>query len=94
LPKPALGNPRFAYVVRRIYFTQGVAKWRFKADAANKGRVMDRGLWVLTVLSPLAMAFFLIVVTGGRLLEKDMAKRPGHPECQRRTSFFLPRPPR
>jgi steroid 5-alpha reductase family enzyme len=94
----------------------------FKADPANKGNVMDRGLWawtrhpnyfgdftvwwglylvaasawpgVLTVLSPLAMAFFLIVVTGGRLLEKDMATRPGYPEYQRRTSFFLPRPPR
>jgi steroid 5-alpha reductase family enzyme len=49
---------------------------------------------VLTVLSPLAMAFFLIVVTGGRLLERDMAKRPGYPEYQRRTSFFLPRPPK
>ena len=94
----------------------------FKADPANKGKVMDRGLWawtrhpnyfgdftvwwglflvaacawpgVLTVLSPLAMAFFLIVVTGGRLLEKDMATRPGYPEYQRRTSFFLPRPPK
>jgi steroid 5-alpha reductase family enzyme len=95
---------------------------RFKADPANKGKVMDRGLWawtrhpnyfgdftvwwglyviaasawpgVLTVLSPLAMAFFLIVVTGGRLLERDMAKRPGYPEYQQRTSFFIPRPPR
>lgn len=95
---------------------------RFKADPANKGGVMDRGLWawtrhpnyfgdvtvwwglylvaacawpgVLTVLSPLAMAFFLIVVTGGRLLEKEMAKRPGYPEYQARTSFFIPRPPR
>jgi steroid 5-alpha reductase family enzyme len=49
---------------------------------------------VLTVLSPLAMAFFLIVVTGGRLLERDMAKRPGYPEYQQRTSFFIPLPPR
>jgi steroid 5-alpha reductase family enzyme len=95
---------------------------RFKADPANRGKVMDRGLWawtrhpnyfgdftvwwglyviaasawpgVLTVLSPLAMAFFLIVVTGGRLLERDMAKRPGYPEYQQRTSFFIPLPPR
>lgn len=155
---------RFAYAVRRVYATQGVAMWfvslpiqvsaaagpgvwwvavvgivvwgvglwfeatgdrqlkRFKADPANKGGVMDRGLWawtrhpnyfgdftvwwglylvaasawpgVLTVLSPLAMAFFLIVVTGGRLLEKEMAKRPGYPEYQQRTSFFIPRPPK
>ena len=155
---------RFAFAVRRVYATQGVAMWfvslplqvsatagdgvwwvavvgvvvwaiglwfeatgdrqlkRFKADPANKGKVMDRGLWawtrhpnyfgdftvwwglyilaasawpgVLTVLSPVAMAFFLIVVTGGRLLEKDMAKRPGYPEYQRRTSFFIPLPQR
>ncbi|OLR93873.1 hypothetical protein BJP25_14475 [Actinokineospora bangkokensis] len=94
----------------------------FKADPANKGKVMDKGLWAytrhpnyfgdftvwwglylvacttwqgaLTILSPAAMAFFLIVATGGRLLEREMAKRPGYPEYQQRTSFFIPRPPK
>jgi steroid 5-alpha reductase family enzyme len=71
---------------------------RFKADPANKGEVMDRGLWawtrhpnyfgdatvwwglwlvgiagwvsLATVLSPAAMTYFLVYVTGARLTEK------------------------
>ena len=93
----------------------------FKADAANKGLIMDRGLWgwtrhpnyfgdssvwvgvylvaasvwpgVLTILSPVAMVFFLVVATGARRLEKSMAKRDGYTEYQERTSFFIPTPP-
>ena len=95
---------------------------RFKADARNKGTVMDRGLWgwtrhpnyfgdsavwwglylvaasawpgVLTVLSPVVMTYFLVFATGARLLEKEMSKRPGYPEYQQRTSYFIPRPPK
>jgi len=94
----------------------------FKADAANKGKVMDRGLWswtrhpnyfgdscvwwgiwlvaasawpgVLTILSPVAMTYFLVFATGARLLEKHMAERPGYDRYQQRTSYFLPRPPK
>ena len=49
---------------------------------------------VLTVLSPVVMTYFLVFATGARLLEKEMAKRPGYPEYQQRTSYFLPRPPK
>jgi steroid 5-alpha reductase family enzyme len=94
----------------------------FKADPANRGQVMDRGLWawtrhpnyfgdssvwwgiwlvaasawpgVLTVLSPVAMTYFLVFATGARLLERHMAQRPGYAAYQERTSYFLPRPPR
>jgi steroid 5-alpha reductase family enzyme len=94
----------------------------FKADADNKGKVMDRGLWswtrhpnyfgdsavwwglfliaasswpgVLTVASPVVMTYFLVWGTGAKLLEKSMAQRPGYPEYQQRTSYFLPLPPR
>ncbi len=94
----------------------------FKADPANRGQVMDRGLWswtrhpnyfgdssvwwgiflvsasawpgVLTLLSPVAMTYFLVFATGARLLEQHMAERPGYREYQQRTSYFLPRPPR
>lgn len=94
----------------------------FKADPANRGRIMDRGLWrltrhpnyfgdsavwwglwvvaaeawpgVLTVLSPMVMTYFLAFATGARLLESEMAKRPGYPDYMRRTSMFLPLPPR
>ncbi|MFQ6171419.1 DUF1295 domain-containing protein [Oryzobacter sp. R7] len=94
----------------------------FKRDPANRGRVMDRGLWawtrhpnyfgdsavwwglfvvaaeawpgVLTVLSPVVMTYFLAFATGARLLESEMAKRPGYPEYMARTSMFVPLPPR
>ncbi len=94
----------------------------FKADASNKGKIMDRGLWswtrhpnyfgdsavwwglflvsasawpgVFTLLSPMAMTYFLVFATGARLLERSMEKRPGYREYQQRTSYFLPRPPK
>ena len=94
----------------------------FKADASNKGKIMDRGLWswtrhpnyfgdsavwwglflvsasawpgVFTILSPVAMTYFLVFATGARLLERSMEKRPGYREYQQRTSYFLPRPPK
>jgi steroid 5-alpha reductase family enzyme len=49
---------------------------------------------VLTILSPVVMTYFLVFATGARLLEKEMSKRPGYPEYQQRTSYFIPRPPR
>ena len=49
---------------------------------------------VLTVLSPVVMTYFLVFATGARLLEKEMATRPGYPAYQGRTSYFLPRPPK
>jgi steroid 5-alpha reductase family enzyme len=96
---------------------------RFKADPANRGRVMDRGLWrytrhpnyfgdacawwgislvafevwpgVLTVVSPLVMTWLLARGTGKPLLEKDIEqRRPGYADYVRRTSGFVPLPPR
>jgi steroid 5-alpha reductase family enzyme len=96
---------------------------RFKADAANAGRVMDRGLWRytrhpnyfgdalahwglfvialatpngwLTALSPALMTFLLLRVSGVALLERSIGKRrPEYVEYRRRTSAFIPRPPR
>jgi steroid 5-alpha reductase family enzyme len=94
---------------------------QFKADSANKGRIMDRGLWswtrhpnyfgdsavwwglwlititgwlsLTTVLSPVAMTYFLVYATGARLTERIMADRLGFREYCARTSFFVPRPP-
>ncbi len=94
----------------------------FKADPANRGAIMDRGLWawtrhpnyfgdacvwwgiwlvaasawpgVLTVLSPVAMTYFLVFATGARLLERHMSKRDGWDAYAARTPMFLPRPPR
>jgi steroid 5-alpha reductase family enzyme len=49
---------------------------------------------VLTVLSPVAMTYFLVFATGARLLEQTMMKRPGYPEYAARTSMFVPLPPK
>jgi steroid 5-alpha reductase family enzyme len=48
----------------------------------------------LTILSPVAMTFFLVFATGARLLERTMMQRPGYPEYAARTSMFFPLPPK
>ena len=47
-----------------------------------------------TILCPAAMTFFLIQVTGAKLLEKTMMQRQGYPEYAQRTSMFFPLPPK
>jgi steroid 5-alpha reductase family enzyme len=96
---------------------------RFRADPANRGQVMDRGLWRYTrhpnyfgdfavwwgiwlvaltaggtwwtAIGPIFMSVLLIRVSGKALLERDIGeRRPGYAEYMRRTSGFLPLPPR
>jgi steroid 5-alpha reductase family enzyme len=94
---------------------------RFKADPANRGKVMDRGLWRYTrhpnyfgdfmvwwglyaialsagawwtVVGPLVMSTLLTRVSGKDHLERTLSKRPGYAEYVRRTSGFVPLPPR
>lgn len=96
---------------------------RFKADPANEGEVMDRGLWAWTrhpnyfgdacawwgtflvaaeaaparwgVVGPIVMTVLLLRVSGVSLLERDIGeRRPGYADYVRRTSAFLPRPPK
>lgn len=47
-----------------------------------------------SVASPAAMTVWLVWVTGARLLERTMMRRPGYPEYAARTSMFVPLPPR
>lgn len=52
------------------------------------------GAW-WTFLSPAIMSFFLIKVSGVKLLESDMAeRRPGYREYQKSTNAFFPGPTR
>jgi steroid 5-alpha reductase family enzyme len=96
---------------------------RFRADPANRGRVLDTGLWRYsrhpnyfgdallwwglwlvggaatgawwTVVAPVIMTVLLRYVSGVTLLERGMEeRRPGYADYLRRTSPFLPRPPR
>jgi steroid 5-alpha reductase family enzyme len=46
------------------------------------------------VFSPAIMIYLLAFGSGKRVLERSMAKRAGYPEYMRRTSGFLPLPPR
>ncbi|MEV6563574.1 DUF1295 domain-containing protein [Streptomyces kronopolitis] len=55
------------------------------------------GTWqaaAVTVVSPLVMSFLLTLGSGKRLLEKQLADRPGYAAYTARTSGFLPLPPR
>ncbi|MGV7119628.1 DUF1295 domain-containing protein [Sphingopyxis sp. 550A] len=98
---------------------------RFRADPANKGKVLDTGLWrytrhpnyfgdVLTwwglwliaadlgpwvalasVIGPVFLTFTLTRWSGKALLEKGLQKsRPGYADYVRRTSGFIPWPPK
>ena len=98
---------------------------RFRADPANKGRVLDTGLWrytrhpnyfgdVLTwwglwliaadlgpwvalasAIGPLFLTFTLTRWSGKALLEKGLHKsRSGYADYVRRTSGFVPWPPK
>lgn len=49
---------------------------------------------LVTVLSPLAMTYFIRNVTGAKLLEKTMSQRPGWDAYAARVPLFFPRPPR
>jgi steroid 5-alpha reductase family enzyme len=105
---------------------EAIGDWqlaRFKANPANKGQVLDTGLWRYTrhpnyfgdflggwgifliaaesgagawgFAGPLLMTLLLVKVSGAGLLEKDIAeRRPGYADYVRRTSGFIPRPPR
>lgn len=95
---------------------------RFRSDPANRGRVLDSGLWrysrhpnyfgefVLwwglwlvavgggaywTVAGPLLLTFLLLRVSGVKLLERSLEEaKPEYAEYVRRTSTFVPWPPK
>jgi steroid 5-alpha reductase family enzyme len=121
--RPVLIAGVVAWLVGVVFEAVGDRQLRaFKADPANEGAIMDRGLWawtrhpnyfgdaavwwglwmvtitglpsLSTVLSPVAMTYFLVYATGARLTERIMADRRGFREYRSGTSFFVPLPPR
>jgi steroid 5-alpha reductase family enzyme len=124
-PLGALDAAGVALFVLGLAF-EAVGDWqlaRFKADPANAGRVLERGLWRYTrhpnyfgdcaahwglfvvalatpwawlgALGPIAMTVLLLRVSGVALLERSIGKRrPAYADYQRRTSAFIPWPPR
>ncbi len=96
---------------------------RFRANSANKGTVLDTGLWrytrhpnyfgdtltwwgiwlvasetgpgVWSLVGPLILTTLLTKWSGVPLLEHGMAKtRPGYADYVKRTSAFIPMPPK
>ena len=70
------------------YFGDACAWWGLGVLGVAAG-----GWW--SVPGPLLMTLLLLKVSGVSLLEKDIGeRRPGYADYVRRTSAFLPRPPR
>ncbi len=96
---------------------------QFKKNPANKGKVMNQGLWRYTrhpnyfgdsmiwvgfycfalayhngflwFLCPLLMTFLLVRISGAAMLENGLTKtKPKYAEYIRRTSGFIPMPPK
>jgi steroid 5-alpha reductase family enzyme len=71
------------------YFGDAVVWWALFLLAAH------HWIGLLTVVAPVLMTFILVKGTGKPLLEKDMAgRRPGYADYVKRTSGFVPWPPK
>ncbi len=121
---PLAATGAVVWAVGLTFETVGDAQLaRFKADPANRGQVLDHGLWawtrhpnyfgdacawwgiwlvaasswwgVATVVSPLLLTWTLVRGTGKATLEPALARsKPGYADYVRRTSGFVPLPPR
>jgi steroid 5-alpha reductase family enzyme len=85
---PVMDRGLWRYTRHPNYFGDACVWWGIWLVVAD--------VWpgVLTILSPVAMTFFLLLATGAKLLEKTMMQRPGYPEYAARTSMFFPLPPK
>jgi steroid 5-alpha reductase family enzyme len=124
----SLGIPAFAGValwcIGMFFEVVGDAQLaRFRADPANRRKIMDRGLWRYTrhpnyfgesciwfgfwliacdnayglafAFTPVLMTYVLVNLTGKALTERRMRQsRPDFEDYVRRTSGFIPLPPR
>jgi len=95
---------------------------RFIKDPANKGKLIQSGLWQYTrhpnyfgevtqwwgiwlialsvpggwmsIIGPITITFLILKVSGIPMLEKKMAEKPEFADYSKRTSMFIPLPPR
>ena len=85
---PVLDTGLWRYTRHPNYFGDACVWWGVWLVSASA--------WpgALTVVSPAAMTYFLVFVTGARPLEETMRQRPGYLAYAARTSMFVPLPPR
>lgn len=88
---PVMDRGLWAWTRHPNYFGDSLVWWGIWLSGGLASGLLP-GL--VSLLSPAAMTYFLVWVTGARLLERTMMKRPGYPEYAARTSMFVPRPPR
>ncbi len=69
------------------YFGEVVQWWGFYVMVITLSSA-----W-FTVLSPLAITFLILKVSGVPMLEKLMRSRPGYKDYEQKTSIFIPWPP-
>lgn len=96
--KKHLRNPRN----RGVLMTTGL--WRYTRHPNYFGEAVQWwGIWIialgapygwLTVVSPLTITYLLLFVSGVPLAEKRLSERKGWDTYRRRTSPFLPLPPK
>ncbi len=95
---------------------------KFIKDPANKGKLMQSGLWRytrhpnyfgevtqwwgifmvallvpsgwLSIIGPITITYLILKVSGIPMLEKKMEQNPEFAEYKKRTSAFIPLPPR
>lgn len=86
--KPVLDTGLWKYTRHPNYFGNAMMWW---------------GIWLvacqapwgwITIISPIAMTYFLMKVTGAKHLELTLNKRPAYRDYVKRTSEFFPRPPK
>ena len=87
---PVMDRGLWAWTRHPNYFGDACVWWGLWL-VGGLGSGLVPGL--LTVLSPVAMTYFLVYATGARLLERTMMARPGYAEYAARTPMFLPRRP-
>lgn len=88
---PVLDTGLWRYTRHPNYFGDAAVWWGiWLAAALASGWVAG----LATVIAPVTMTFFLVRVTGARLLEETMMQRPAYRDYAARTSMFVPLPPR
>jgi steroid 5-alpha reductase family enzyme len=89
---PVMDRGGWGWTRHPNYFGDACVWWGIWLIAAAS--LPDSWWGALTILSPVAMTYFLVFATGAKPLERTMMQRPGYPEYAARTSMFFPLPPR